>query len=383
MTKQIVEIRYDYRPYRLELVELRDGDPFWAICGSKKGSHHCGGGIPIPDLHCLYGICNLIDKIALLDAGAGKTETKISYFSYRNRILCGETRLFSYGYFYRIKGYSNYFSKDHDIHYYKQHQLRPVGSGFYIQEFDFPISPSGIEEARNFSKKIRETIENYLAKLVGPMESSALDLIRNERVLIGGEPPWLNSDMSHKTVKLPKPLFDHLCDKLREEPLTPKRLAINLDLAPDVGENQLNPASRYDPRFFKNGLLLDRVRKGYDSLHYLVTEIPQEALEESPTLNYLFEQQPPGKWPDWISATFSNDEFTTGRRQSFHFAEFEIEAFKGGMQWGIVPELSQLRASALRLFDLKRHFQDDRPMMENVNRLIQRFFEVTKETNHV
>jgi len=208
-------------------------------------------------------------------------------------------------------------------------------------------------------------------------------LIRSEQVLVGGEPPWLNSDTSLETVVLHKSLFDLLCDKLREEPLTPNRLAINLGLTPDAGNNLLSPASRYDPRFSERGFLLDRVREGFDSLHYLITQIPMESLEESPTLTHLFEEETLGKWPDWISATFSNDEYSTGRRQSFHFAEFEIEAFEGGMEWGITPESSHLRSSAIRLFDLRRHFRRDKSMTEKIDTLVERFIEINKETGHV
>jgi hypothetical protein len=383
MAENLWEIRFGHRPYRLELVELRDSEAFWAICGSKKGSQHCGGGIPIPGLKPLYGICNLIEQIALLDDKAGKTETKVNFFSFRNRIFCGETRIFMGQPFYRIKGYSNYFLKNGDIYFYKQHQLKPTGRGFFIQEFDFPISPTGVEEAKNFSGKIREIIEQHLKKLVGQLEGDTIDLIRKEQVLVGGGPPWVNSDTSLETVVLHKSLFDFLCDKLREEPLTPNRLAINLGLTPDTGNNLLNPASRYDPRFFERGFLLDRVREGFDSLHYLITQIPLESLEESPTLTHLFEEETLGKWPDWISATFSNDDYSTGRKQSFHFAEFEIEAFEGGMEWGITPESSQLRSSAIRLFDLRRHFRRDTSMTEKIDTLVERFIEINKETGHV
>jgi hypothetical protein len=165
--------------------------------------------------------------------------------------------------------------------------------------------------------------------------------------------------------------------------MTPNHLSSLLGLTPAAGDNQLNPASRYDPRFLERGLLLDRIQKGFDSLHYLVTQMPQEALEESSTLVYLFEEIPQGNWSEWISATFSNDEYSKGRLQSYHLAVFEIEAFEGGMECGIVPELPQLRASAIRLFDLKRHFQGNNAMLEIIDTLIERFIAVTEEINHV
>ena len=208
MAEELLKICFGHRPYRLELVELEDKDAFWAICGSKKGSRHCGGGIAIASLQSLYGICNLIDQIAFLDHEAGQTETKVNFSSYRNRLVCGETRFFKNQYFYRIKGYTNYFLKEGEIYYYKKHSLKPAGRGFFIQEFDFPVSRTGVEEAKCFSGKIRETIEHYLTELVGQLKDGTLNLLRNEQVLVGGEPPWLNSDTSLETVVLHKSLFD-------------------------------------------------------------------------------------------------------------------------------------------------------------------------------
>lgn len=103
MAEELLKISFDSRPYRLEQVELEGRGPFLAICGSKKDSRHCGGGIAIPGLQNLYGICNLIDQIAFLEVDDGETETKVSCFFYRNSILCGETRFFRGNCFYRIK----------------------------------------------------------------------------------------------------------------------------------------------------------------------------------------------------------------------------------------------------------------------------------------
>lgn len=382
MNKEIaVNISFGKLQYKLEAINTDKGS-FWAICGSKKGSCHSGGGIIITDLQFLNEICCLIDQIALLKDEAVETETKVSFFSHRNRVICGETRRFKENNFYRIKEYVNYFVKDGDINYYKQHRLKPAGRGFFIQEFDFPISSSGVKVARDFSQKLRETIEHYLTRLVGNLDGDTLNLIRNEQVLIGGEPPWLKTDMSLETVIKHNALHKDLCEKLLKEPLTTNQLAIHLGITPDAGKRLLNTASRYNPRFFEQGFLLDRVHKGFDSLHYLITQIPKEALEESPTLTCLFEEDPPGKWPDWISATFSNDEYSVSRNQSYHFANFEIEAFEGGLDCGLAPELHQMRALAIRLFDLRRHFQSDESAKESINALIKRFVTLTKETNH-
>lgn len=382
MAKTLFELTFEQRKYRLELVEIQGSSPFWAICGSKKGSYYCGGGIPISNLHSLYNICHLIDKISSLNM-RGRTEARVDCFSNRNRVFCGETRVFNGQFYYRIKVYSNYFSKDGDIHYYRQHNLKQVGKGYYIQEFDFPISTSGIQEAKEFSSKIKVAIENHLVGMIGPVEGDPLDLLRNDKIIVGGGLPWINTDMNMENVILLEPLFDYICEKLREEPMTSNRLAIELGLTPEVGEYQLNPASRYDPRYFLNGLLLDRINKGFDSQHFIITQIPNEALQESPALTNLFMDKPPSKWSQWISATFSNDEYSKGRWQSYHIAEFEIEAFEGGLQWGVTPELPELRASAIRLFDLKRHFQHDRSILNNIDFLIQRFIAITKEVGYV
>jgi hypothetical protein len=383
MNEIVWQTCFGKRPYRLELVRLENCDPFLTICGSKKGSSHCGGGIAIQGLQVLYGICNLIEQVVNLDNEMGNNETKVNCFSYRNIALCGEIDFVNGQNFYRIRKYTNYFTKNGVQYFYKQHQLKPAGNGRYIQEFDFLVPSTGVEEVKDVSSTIRDAIECRLLEMVDMEEADTLDLIRNEQVLIGEELPWFNVDTNMDTIVLPKPLFEILCDKLREEPMTPNHLSSLLGLTPAAGDNQLNPASRYDPRFLERGLLLDRIQKGFDSLHYLVTQMPQEALEESSTLVYLFEEIPQGNWSEWISATFSNDEYSKGRLQSYHLAVFEIEAFEGGMECGIVPELPQLRASAIRLFDLKRHFQGNNAMLEIIDTLIERFIAVTEEINHV
>ncbi|MCP4611719.1 MAG: hypothetical protein GY845_23665 [Planctomycetes bacterium] len=377
----LVNISSGHLSYKLERIDIENS--FWAVCGSKKGSRFSGGGIIISDLQFLYGICHLIDQIDFLDIETGETETKVSCYSNRNRVICGETRIFRDQYFYRIKEYVNYFkNKDGEINYYKDHQLKQAGRGFFIREFDFELSSSGIEMAKEFSLKVRETIEDYLVELVGELDGGTLNLIRNKQVIIRGETPWLSTDMSLERVLKDKPLQEDLYDKLRIEPFTADQLAIHFGLTLDACKSLLNTASRYEPRFFEQGFLLDRICKGYDSTHYLVTEMPHEALEESPTLTCLFKENPPGRWPDWISATFSNDEYSRGRRQSCHFARFEIDAFEGGAEWGIVPELNKQRALAMRLFDLRRHFQNDDSMTDDILKLIGKFVTLTEETNH-
>ena len=377
---------FGQRPYRLELVRLDGKDPFLTILGSKKGSQYCGGGIPIQGLQDLSGICNLIDQATFLnnEIECTSVETKVNCFSFRNSAICGEVRLLDGRPFYRIKRYTNYFARGGRINPNHQHQLDPVGKGFYIQEFDFPVSSTGIEEVKEISCGIRDAIEHRLLEMVDQEEVSEVDFIRNEQVLVGGEPPWFNSDTSMETIVLSRSLFDILCERLREQPMTSDSLAISLGLTPAAGGIQLSTGSRYNPRFLERGFMLDRIRKGLgSSWHYLLTQIPQEALEESPSLAFLFKEVPPGKWPKWISATFSNDECSQGRWQSYHFAEFEIDALEGGKKWGIVPELPQLRALAIRLFDLKLHFRGNVSKLESIDMLIERFIAATEEINYV
>jgi len=376
---------FGQRPYRLELVRLDGKDPFLTILGSKKGSQYCGGGIPIQGLQDLNGICNLIDQATFLnnEIECTSVETKVNCFSFRNSAICGEVRLLDGRPFYRIKRYTNYFARGGRINPNHQHQLDPVGKGFYIQEFDFPVSSTGIEEVKEISCGIRDAIEHRLLEMVDQEEVSEVDFIGNEQVLVGGEPPWFNSDTSMETIVLSRSLFDILCERLREQPMTSDSLAISLGLTPAAGGIQLSTGSRYNPRFLERGFMLDRIRKGLgSSWHYLLTQIPQEALEESPSLCYLFEKSPPGKWLDWIKATFSNDEYSTDRWKSYHFARFEIQAFEGGIVCGIDPSLSQLRATAIRLFDLKRHFINDDSMLSNIDRLAESFVEVTGKLDY-
>jgi hypothetical protein len=382
-TEELWGTHFNNRPYRLELVRLGDGDPFLAICGSKKGSHHTGGGIPISCLQSTYGICDLIDQIAQLSIADEGIERKVSSFAFRNRVFAAEVREFNNHLYYRVKIYANYFSKSGKIHFYKQHQLKPVGRGFFIQEMDFPLTSSGVENALKFSHKIRETVENRLVESLNEDYEDALSLIRNDQVIVGGELAWINSDNDLETVVLYKSLFVSMCEKLRELPMTSNQFAISMGLSPDVGANLLSPSSRYDPRFFQEGLILDRVLSGFGSLHYLVTQVPMEAFEESPTLAKLLEKDLSGKWPEWVSATFSNDEYSRGKWQSYHIAEFEIETLEGGLDLGVIPTLIQLRSSAVRLFDLRRHFDVDRSMAQDIEKLIMRFNAVIKETGYV
>ncbi len=115
------------RTYRLAVIELDGGDRFWAISGSKKGGKHSGGGIPIPNLQTLYGICKLLERIAVIQSKDEAIEAKVDLFSLKNRVYCGETREINGKWYYRIKVYSNFFVRDREVCFYKNHELRPVG----------------------------------------------------------------------------------------------------------------------------------------------------------------------------------------------------------------------------------------------------------------
>lgn len=386
------EICFDHRPYRLDLVELNNGDSFWAVCGSKKGSKHTGGGIPISGYRLLYGLYYIINNIAFLNSNKIEPNVKLCCFYHRNRVICGETRVFDNQLFYRVKAYTNFFRRNNEFYYYKNHELRPSGRGFYIQEFDFPVSSEGIDEAKIFSIKIQEAIENYLQEMVARIDSdlfdmaddigqNVIDLLRGEQIIVGGKPLWVNSDENLETEIVHNPLFDVLCERLREEPLNLSDLTKSLNLVPEGCDEQINPNSRYDYRLLERGLLLDRIKSGFNSLHYLVTQIPQEAIVESPTLVRLFDKNLCNDWNRLISTTFSNDEYSQGRRFSYHLAKAEIDAIEGGLGNGIKPKTSKLRSIAIRLFDLKRHFQQDQEMSEKVSNLIERYVEISEGVN--
>lgn len=379
-TESVLELCFDQLRYTAIVVHHGGGD-FLSIAGSKKGSRYQGGGIRVSDLNKLGEMTRLIGRISDLKQSKDAKEARVDFFDDRGWLVTGETRCFEGRWFYRIKAYTNFFADKEagELHYFKNHELRPSGRGFYIKEFDFSISTSGIDLAMAFSKKLEKSVEDYLCGRIGQTEDDSHRLIRNGQMLVGGAPLWVNSDLTLERVTLHKPLFNILCEKLRVEPLTPNRLAIRLGLTSESGDRQLNPSSRYDPRFLEQGYVVDRVRRGFDSVNYLITQIPKESLDESPSLAYLFKGHPPGKWPDWISATFSNDDYSNGRNSSLHFAEFEIGAFEGGFEWGIIPALRQLRVTAVRLFDLKRHFESDKYITMSVAALIQRFVSVTEE----
>ncbi len=371
--------------YLAEIIEPEGKNAFLSISGSKKGSRYCGGGLAISDLWELNLLFLLIGKISALIISSDARERKVAYFNSRSRFFAGETKCFNGKWFYRLKVYSTYFKDKEtgEISYFKGHQIRPAGRGFFIQEFDFPISYKGINAANEFARSLKESVETFLLELVGELDGNVLDLIQKGQVLIGGELPWFNSNGGGEVVTLPKPLFVTLCDHLRRQPLTPDAFASRLGLTLAAGSGQLNPTSRYDPRFLERGLLIDRVRRGFNSLHYLITEVPREAFVESPDLSHLFHSSPPSEWHSWIKTTFSNDEYSNGRRLSLHIAEFELEAFEGGVRWGIAPELEQLRTLAIRLFDLKRHFHGDDEMTLVVAELINRFISIKRHLGDV
>jgi len=370
----ICELITGNRTYRLAVIEVEGGDRFWAISGSKKGGRHLGGGIPIPNRQTLYGICNLLQRIAVIQTPDESIEAKVDLFSFKNRVYCGETREIYGKWYYRIKAYSNFFVRDRKVCFYKNHELRPVGRGFYIQEFDFPISHEGVEEVICFANSLKETIEDTISSKFLP---DSKELIRNDRLLCDRELPWLNTPITQEVRTLGKPLFGLLCDKLREGPLTTRQVSSELEVSSSAIENHLCTSARYAPDFLREGFLLDRVNTGFDSLNYLINQIPNEALNESPTLLKLFDINPIGKWPAWKKATFSNDEYSKARAQSLSFAQFELDTFEGGLTWGLVPEVAQLRALAIRLFDLLRHYKKSNAELDgNLDSLVRRFIKI-------
>lgn len=381
MSSVLIQLERFPRKYRLELLEF-GGKKFLAISGSKKGGQHLGGGIKLPDLEFVNGITRILKRMASIECPK-RDESKVCFFNHRNKFVSGETRKFKDQWFYRLKCYQNYFTKNGEVFFMRDHALKPSGRGFYLQEFDFPLSDSGVNDAQEFSDELQRNIEQVVASKLGAIETDELCLIRNGRILVGGDLPWVDSSSDLETLTLHKSLFDLICDKLREQILTPNALANHLGLTPEAGDRQLNPNSRYDIRYLGNGYLLDRVRRGFTSLHYLVTQIPEDALAQSPALTYILLNSAPEKWSEWKRATFSNDEYSNGKLQSFHTVVFELDAYEGGIEVGIEPELNQIRTTAIRLFDLKRHYEQDRDKTTKVQKLIDRFIAVTKEADYV
>ncbi|MDA7618217.1 hypothetical protein N8703_02840 [Verrucomicrobia bacterium] len=377
----IFEQQNGHRTYLLKSVDLGKGE-YLALRGSKKGSRYLGGDIAVPDLLFLDQIVHLIHQIASLTEEPTEDEAKVCFFNHRGKTVTGEIRNFDDDWFYRVKCYQNYFTKDGKIKFYKGHMLKPAGYGFYIQEFDFPLSAVGIHEALTFAERLQNAVHQQLIEKFKEEVDDVLELMSSDRLLVGGETVWIDSEPDLDALILHKPLFELTCDKLREQPLTPDSLSTHLGLTPEAGERQLHPNSRYDLRFLDKGFLLDRVRKGFTSLHYLITQIPQEALEQSPALTYLFKEDPPDNWEEWRRATFSNDEYSTGKLQSYHIAQVELDAYEGGLEMGIEPQSSQMRATAIRLFDLKRYHQRDAEKSEEVQKLIDRYTAVTAEADY-
>ena len=75
----------------------------------------------------------------------------------------------------------------------------------------------------------------------------------------------------------------------------------------------------------------------------------------------------------WQKVTFSNDQFPQCRAGSLSYAKFEVEAFCGGRAWGVPVNVNKARATALRLFDLRRYFEKQTDGLNEVRILCRRF----------
>jgi len=139
---------------------------FLSISGSKKGSEHRGGGIIISNMSFLHDFINLVKLVLSLNENEDLEETCIGVLVERNRALTGEIRNFHGKWFYRVKEYVNNFkTRDTDeIRYFKEHRLKPSGFGFYIKEFDIPISVEGKKLTTDFTESLLSKIETILKK---------------------------------------------------------------------------------------------------------------------------------------------------------------------------------------------------------------------------
>lgn len=379
------ELNFEGRKYLLNTVTLEGHKPFWAIEGSKKGTRHTGGGIAIYNMHVMEGLCHLLRNCDALDSPLpNSTESKVDYFSLNSRDYCGETRCFDGDWYYRIKAYnSNFSNKEGDIKFYKGHKLNPSGFRFYIQEFDFPLIKNGDDEATQFANTIKSTIESHLENIVSGYTDKPLPLLRNNQLLVDNELPWINTCKTGTSMSLGKPIHDIICDQLRKEPLSIDQLSAQVNITPQTAKDILPlMTARYDKLFLDRNILLDRLSRDYDSTHYLATEIPIDVIQTSPTLVKLFENTTGDDWIAWKNVTFSNDEYSKGRSLSISFAEFAIEAFEGGMKWGLVPDLGKVRATAIRLFDLVRHCEGQEQQAETVKTLVDRFISIARAIEH-
>ena len=168
--------------YISEIITAKNKNQFLSISGSKKGSEHRGGGIIISNMSFLHDFINLVKLVLSLNENEDLEETCIGVLVERNRALTGEIRNFHGKWFYRVKEYVNNFkTRDTDeIRYFKEHRLKPSGFGFYIKEFDIPISVEGKKLTTDFTESLLSKIETILKNKTGKSDLKIDALLKNK-----------------------------------------------------------------------------------------------------------------------------------------------------------------------------------------------------------
>jgi len=374
-TTPILELHLGQSPYSADLIQNNASPPFLSISGAKKGSSYKGGGIVIPDLRSLDRILGLIGVIDLLKPPPQPKEERVAFCSDNARFLSAETKLFNEQWFYRVKVYRNFFIDGETGAFVplKEHGLRPDGFRFFIKEMDFPINNEGRQFATKFITEIYKIIKEVLNRRYSTDERDLLEATQQLSVLVDGTLPWITGEGQAKAIHLSEPLLDTVCQCLMDDPYTENSLAAKIHINPRLSTSFTNPAVRYAPEFLARGIVVDRLRGLHGNLQYQATKIPHKALQQSPALTDLLDEKAKGEWPSWKKVTFSNDQFPQDRPGSFSYAKFEVEAFCGGHAWGVPLDVNKARATALRLFDLKRYFEKQRDGLDAVRALCDRF----------
>ncbi|MGV8118917.1 MAG: hypothetical protein AB2L14_04035 [Candidatus Xenobiia bacterium LiM19] len=366
----LMSLYYYDCPYILEIVDTGKG-PFLSFQGSKKGCKFTGGGISIPSVIVFDELIKLISLIQKLEPDSKSEECRVGFFLDRSRLLAGETRKFKDKWFYRIKAYKNYFvdKETGEPKVYKDHDLKPEGRGYFIQEFDIPISSKGKEFASQLVRELQQAIINNMSCLFGKNGPDILNASRQQLMLSNGDLPWVTSQRENPLHTLNQPLIETVCSLLQDEEFSCLKLAERLRLSRNIAFYYLNMFSRYFPLFLEKGILLDRSRNPDGGLCYQATIIPPKTLIESPDLKELLLESRDEQWPVWKRVTFSNDAYPQSKLASYHYAEYEVSSICGARVWGIPNEINQLRTVALRLFDLERYYQNDEEKMKEIKKL--------------
>ena len=285
--------------------------------------------------------------------------------------MAGETRKFNGKWFYRIKAYKNFFvdKETGEPKVYKDHDLKPEGRGFFIQEFDLPITPKGKAFTSQLVDELEHAIIDNMIKVFGKNAQDILVGSRKQLMLSNGDLPWVTSQRDSLLQNLAEPLIDTVCSLLQDEEYSCIKLTERLRISRNNAFYFLNMFSRYFPLYLEKGILIDRSRNPNGGLCYQATIIPPKALKESPSLQKLLVVNDDLQWPVWKRVTFSNDAYPQSKLASFHYAEFEVSSICGAKEWGIPFNVNQLRAIALRLFDLERHYENDKEKMEEIHLL--------------